>query len=74
MCVNDLIVQGAQPLFFLDYISINKIELKKLKQVMKGILKGCQLASCDLVGVKLQKCLELMEKINLILLAFLWVL
>ena len=50
MCVNDLIVQGAQPLFFLDYISINKIELKKLKQVMKGILKGCQLASCDLVG------------------------
>ena len=42
MCVNDLIVQGAQPLFFLDYISINKIELKKLKQVMKGILKGCQ--------------------------------
>ena len=50
MCVNDLIVQGAQPLFFLDYISINKIELKKLKQVMKGILKGCKLASCDLVG------------------------
>ena len=50
MCVNDLIVQGAQPLFFLDYISINKIELKKLKQVMKGVLKGCQLASCDLVG------------------------
>ena len=50
MCVNDLIVQGAQPLFFLDYISINKIELKKLKQVMKGIFKGCQLASCDLVG------------------------
>ena len=50
MCVNDLIVQGAQPLFFLDYISLNKIELKKLKQVMKGILKGCQLASCDLVG------------------------
>ena len=50
MCVNDLIVQGAQPLFFLDYISINKIEMKKLKQVMKGILKGCKLASCDLVG------------------------
>ena len=37
MSVNDLIVQGAKPLFFLDYISINKINLKKLKSIMKGI-------------------------------------
>jgi len=41
MCVNDLIVQGAKPFLFLDYISINKIDLNKLKLIMKGIVKGC---------------------------------
>ncbi len=50
MSVNDLIVQGAKPLLFLDYISINKINLKKLKSIIKGILKGCKLSSCELVG------------------------
>ena len=50
MSVNDLIVQGAKPLFFLDYISINKIDLSKLKLIMKGIIKGCYIANCDLVG------------------------
>jgi phosphoribosylformylglycinamidine cyclo-ligase len=50
MSVNDLIVQGAKPLLFLDYISINKIELKKMKFIIKGILKGCKISGCDLVG------------------------
>jgi len=50
MCVNDLIVQGAKPYLFLDYISINKIDLIKLKNILKGILKGCALANCKLVG------------------------
>jgi len=50
MCVNDLIVQGARPLLFLDYISINKINLKKLKSIIKGVIKGCKLSNCDLVG------------------------
>ena len=50
MCVNDLIVQGATPHLFLDYISINQIELKKLKNIIKGILKGCSLSNCKLVG------------------------
>ena len=50
MCVNDLIVQGAKPYLFLDYISINKIELKKLKEIIRGIIKGCELANCKLVG------------------------
>jgi phosphoribosylaminoimidazole synthetase len=50
MCVNDLIVQGAKPLIFLDYISINKIDLKKLKQIIKGIIKGCKISNCELVG------------------------
>ena len=50
MSVNDLIVQGAKPLFFLDYISINQINLKKLKSIIKGIIKGCEYAGCELVG------------------------
>ena len=50
MSVNDLIVQGAKPLLFLDYISINKIDLKKLKAIIKGILEGCKLSGCELVG------------------------
>jgi len=50
MSVNDLIVQGATPLLFLDYISINKIDLKKLRSILKGIVKGCKISNCDLVG------------------------
>ena len=50
MCVNDLIVQGARPLFFLDYIAIDKIKITKLKKILKGILKGCKLAQCELIG------------------------
>ena len=50
MCVNDLIVQGAKPLFFLDYIAIEKIKFSKLKKILSGILKGCKLAGCDLIG------------------------
>jgi len=50
MSVNDLIVQGAKPLLFLDYISINKINLKKLKSILKGIIKGCKISDCELVG------------------------
>ena len=50
MSVNDLIVQGAKPLFFLDYISINKIDLVKLKLIIKGIVNGCRQSNCELVG------------------------
>jgi len=50
MSVNDLIVQGAKPLLFLDYISINKLDLKKLKSIIKGIIKGCAISGCNLVG------------------------
>tara|TARA_Y100000591_G_scaffold320828_1_gene334860 strand:- start:269 stop:1297 length:1029 start_codon:yes stop_codon:yes gene_type:complete len=50
MSVNDLIVQGAKPLIFLDYISINKIDLKKLKSIVKGIVIGCKNSDCELVG------------------------
>ena len=50
MSVNDLIVQGAKPFIFLDYISIDKIILNKLKLIIKGISKGCELSECVLVG------------------------
>ena len=50
MCVNDLIVQGARPLFFLDYISVNKLNPPKFKKILYGITKGCLLSKCSLVG------------------------
>jgi len=50
MSVNDLIVQGAKPLLFLDYISINQINLTKLKSIIKGIANGCKQSDCELVG------------------------
>jgi len=50
MCVNDLIVQGAKPVFFLDYIAINKLKLNKVKKILNGIVHGCKLAGCALLG------------------------
>ena len=50
MSVNDLIVQGAKRLLFLDYISINKIDFVKLKSIIKGIINGCEQSNCELVG------------------------
>ena len=50
MCVNDLIVQGAKPLFFLDYIAVGKLNLNKTKNILKGIFKGCEISNCKLIG------------------------
>jgi phosphoribosylformylglycinamidine cyclo-ligase len=50
MCVNDLIVQGAKPLFFLDYIAVGKLKLNKIKKILKGIVKGCDISLCSLIG------------------------
>ena len=50
MCVNDLIVQGAKPLFFLDYIAVGKLRLNKIKKILKGIIEGCNEAGCELIG------------------------
>ena len=50
MCVNDLIVQGAKPLFFLDYIAVGKLDLNKTKKILKGIFKGCKISGCKLIG------------------------
>ena len=50
MSVNDLIVQGAKPLFFLDYIAVGKLNLRKIKLILKGIIKGCKISNCQLIG------------------------
>lgn len=50
MSVNDILCQGAEPLFFLDYIGTGQKDLAVLEQVVKGIADGCQLAGCALVG------------------------
>ena len=50
MCVNDLIVQGAKPLFFLDYIAVGKLKLNKMKKILNGIFKGCKISNCKLIG------------------------
>ena len=50
MCANDLIVQGARPLFFLDYFATSELNVEEVTQIIKGISQGCHLASMDLVG------------------------
>lgn len=50
MSVNDVVVQGAEPLFFLDYLATGRIDMEKSIQIMEGIVKGCQDAGCALIG------------------------
>ncbi|MEO0919495.1 MAG: phosphoribosylformylglycinamidine cyclo-ligase [Pseudomonadota bacterium] len=50
MCVNDLIVQGAEPLFFLDYLATGKLDVEAGEQIVAGIAEGCRQAGCALIG------------------------
>ena len=50
MCVNDVLAQGAEPLFFLDYVAVGKNEPAKIESIVSGVAEGCRQAGCALVG------------------------
>jgi len=50
MCVDDLVCQGARPLFMLDYLAVGKVDPKRIDDLVGGIARGCEIAGCSLVG------------------------
>jgi phosphoribosylformylglycinamidine cyclo-ligase len=61
MCVDDLVCQGAEPLFFLDYVSIGKLDGDQMEQLVAGIAGGCRQAGCALIGGEMAEHPGVME-------------
>jgi phosphoribosylformylglycinamidine cyclo-ligase len=61
MCVDDLVCQGAEPLFFLDYVSIGKLDGEQMEQLVAGIAAGCRRAGCALIGGEMAEHPGVME-------------
>lgn len=66
MCVNDVLVQGAAPVFFLDYIAVGQNKPAVIEQIVKGVADGCVDAQCALIGAKRPKCRTCMTRIIMI--------
>lgn len=70
MCVNDLVTKGAEPLFFLDYFAVNKLIPNRDTQILKSIVKGCNIAGCTLLGGETAQLAKLYRKNEYDLAAF----
>ncbi len=62
MCVNDVITTGAKPLYFLDYLALNRINPSEVKEIVQGIVEGCLQSECSLVGGETAEMPDLYEK------------
>lgn len=62
MCVNDVLVQGAMPIFFLDYLAVGKNYPEKIEQLVKGVADGCVLSECALIGGETAEMPDMYEK------------
>ncbi|MEN6430446.1 MAG: phosphoribosylformylglycinamidine cyclo-ligase [Coriobacteriales bacterium] len=61
MCVNDVLVTGAEPLFFLDYVAVGKLDSEKMTAIVSGIAEGCRQAGCALIGGEMAEHPGMME-------------
>jgi phosphoribosylformylglycinamidine cyclo-ligase len=62
MCVNDVVVSGAEPLLFLDYIACGRLNIETLYELMKGIARGCRMSGCTLIGGETAELPEMYTK------------
>lgn len=72
MCVNDIVVQGAEPLFLLDYLATGKLSLEVSTQIIKGVARGCKEAGCALIGGRPLRCPPSTRRENTILPVLRW--
>lgn len=74
MCVNDVVAQGAEPLYFLDYLALGTVNPAKVEAIVAGVAAGCCEANAALIGAKQLKCLICMKQMLMTWLVLPWVL